>query len=39
MNSDRIEAGKLGPLQVSEIILRTMKFEPMKAWYQRLFGG
>ena len=39
MNSDRIEAGKLGPLQVSEIILHTMKFEPMKAWYQRLFGG
>ncbi len=28
----------LGPLQMSEIILRTMKFEEMRAWYQRLFG-
>jgi catechol-2,3-dioxygenase len=29
----------VGPLQVSEIILRTARFDEMKSWYQILFGG
>ena len=29
----------LGPLQISEIILRTRKFDEMKGWYQEFFGG
>lgn len=29
----------LGPLQISEIILHTRKFDAMKAWYMTFFGG
>lgn len=29
----------LGPLQISEVILHTARYEEMKQWYQRFFGG
>lgn len=29
----------LGPLQISEIILRTTRFDHMRTWYRALFGG
>ena len=38
-NQTQASTTALGPLQISEIILHTMKFEEMRAWYQRLFGG
>jgi len=41
LSTDRTQTStvELGPLQMSEIILHTMKFEEMRAWYRRLFGN
>lgn len=37
--TDATGSTELGPLQISEIILRTTRYEELKHWYQQLFGG
>jgi catechol 2,3-dioxygenase-like lactoylglutathione lyase family enzyme len=39
MSTSTATEKNLGPLQISEIILHTARYEEMKQWYQRFFGG